>query len=44
MNMGLRDDFPRGTGRVMNFKEDLSYDGVESISDFQPYVDLEDDE
>jgi spermidine synthase len=40
MNRGLRDDFPRGTGRVMNFREDMTYSGYDSITDLQPYVDL----
>jgi len=43
LNMGLRDDFPRGTGRVMNFRADLTYDGFDSIhGDLIPYVDLND--
>eukprot|EP00533_Pseudo-nitzschia_delicatissima_P009700 CAMPEP_0116103254 /NCGR_PEP_ID=MMETSP0327-20121206/13784_1 /TAXON_ID=44447 /ORGANISM="Pseudo-nitzschia delicatissima, Strain B596" /LENGTH=1264 /DNA_ID=CAMNT_0003595347 /DNA_START=128 /DNA_END=3922 /DNA_ORIENTATION=- len=41
LNMGLRDDFPRGTGRVMNFKSDLSYAGLSSITEREPYVDLD---
>jgi spermidine synthase/S-adenosylmethionine/arginine decarboxylase-like enzyme len=44
VNMGLRDDFPRGTGRVMNFREDMTYGGVDSILELKPYVDLGDDE
>jgi len=40
LSMGLRDDFPRGTGRVMNFRSDLSYDGLDSITDRTPYVEL----
>ena len=38
-DMGLRDDFPRGTGRVMNFKADLSYAGLASLKMEKPYVD-----
>lgn len=41
LNMGLRDDFPRGTGRVMNFRADLSYDGFDSITELRPYVELD---
>lgn len=37
-DMGLRDDFPRGTGRVMNFKADLSYAGLASLTKGKPYV------
>jgi len=43
LNMGLRDDFPRGTGRVMNFRADMTYTGFDSILDLLPYVDDEDD-
>ena len=39
-NMGLRDDFPRGTGRVMNFQTDLFYGGLDSVTDRTPYVDM----
>jgi len=42
--MTLRDDFPRGIGRVMNFREDMSYKGFESIWDLEPYVDQGDDD
>jgi len=42
--MGLRDDFPRGIGRVMNFREDMPYKGFESIWDLESYVDQGDDE
>lgn len=38
--MTLRDDFPRGIGRVMNFNEDMTYNGIDSVEDLQPYVDL----
>merc|ERR1719343_1004503 len=41
LNQGLRDDFPRGTGRVMNFRADLTYEGFDSISELLPYVDLD---
>jgi len=41
LNMGLRDDFPRGTGRVMNFRADLTYEGFDSIYELLPYVDLD---
>jgi len=40
LKMTLRDDFPRGIGRVMNFKEDMNYTGFDSIADLEPYVDL----
>jgi hypothetical protein len=39
VQVGLRDDFPRGLGRVVNFKEDLEYQGFDSIKDKKPYVD-----
>jgi spermidine synthase/S-adenosylmethionine/arginine decarboxylase-like enzyme len=39
MQVGLRDDFPRGLGRVINFMDDLLYQGFDSIVDKQPYVD-----
>ena len=39
VQVGLRDDFPRGLGRVVNFNEDLEYQGFDSITDKQPYVD-----
>jgi len=38
LNMGLRDDFPRGTGRVMNFRADMTYGGFDSIWKLEPYV------
>jgi hypothetical protein len=41
MNQGLRDDFPRGIGRVMNFRADMTYDGFDSIVELEPYVDLD---
>jgi len=41
LNQGLRDDFPRGTGRVMNFRADMTYKGFDSIFELQPYVDLD---
>jgi len=41
LSIGLRDDFPRGTGRVMNFQADMTYDGFDSIIDLEPYVELE---
>ena len=41
LKMGLRDDFPRGTGRVMNFREDLTYAGFDSIWNLEPYVELD---
>ena len=44
LKMTLRDDFPRGIGRVMNFREDMSYKGFESIWDLEPYVDQGDDD
>lgn len=44
MAMTLRDDFPRGTGRVMNFRADMIYHGVNSVVDPEPYVDMSDDE
>lgn len=44
LKLNLRDDFPRGTGRVMNFKEDMSYKGYDSILNLEPYVDPESDE
>lgn len=37
--MGLRDDFPRGTGRVMNFKADMTYAGFDPEKHTRPYVD-----
>ncbi|KAL3929014.1 MAG: hypothetical protein SGARI_004874 [Bacillariaceae sp.] len=39
VQVGLRDDFPRGLGRVVNFKDDLVYQGFDSIAEKQPYVD-----
>jgi len=44
LKMSLRDDFPRGIGRVMNFREDMPYKGFESIWDLEPYVDQGDDD
>jgi len=44
LKLGLRDDFPRGIGRVMNFREDKSYKGFKSIWDLEPYVDQGDDD
>jgi len=41
LNMTLRDDFPRGIGRVMNFQEDMTYNGIDSVSKREPYVDLD---
>jgi len=40
LRMGLRDDFPRGTGRVMNFRVDLTYNDFSSIKNLEPYVDM----
>jgi spermidine synthase/S-adenosylmethionine/arginine decarboxylase-like enzyme len=39
LQVGLRDDFPRGLGRVVNFNEDLTYQGLQSIRERKPYVD-----
>jgi len=44
LKIGLRDDFPRGIGRVMNFREDMTYNGFDSIWDLEPYVDQENEE
>jgi len=45
LKLSLRDDFPRGIGRVMNFQEDMSYKGFDPIVNLEPYVDQgEDDE
>ena len=41
LEQGLRDDFPRGIGRVMNFRADLTYEGFDSIVELEPYVDLD---
>jgi len=38
LKMTLRDDFPRGTGRVMNFNKDMEYTGWKDIWDPDPYV------
>ena len=37
LKVALRDDFPRGLGRVINFQEDLSYTGFDSVEK-KPYV------
>jgi spermidine synthase len=39
LKVALRDDFPRGIGRAVNFKSDLAYRGIESITELKPYVD-----
>jgi spermidine synthase/S-adenosylmethionine/arginine decarboxylase-like enzyme len=39
LQVGLRDDFPRGLGRVVNFKDDLSYQGLHTVKERIPYVD-----
>ncbi|KAG7339654.1 spermine/spermidine synthase domain containing protein [Nitzschia inconspicua] len=38
LQVGLRDDFPRGLGRVVNFHEDLVYQGLETFTERRPYV------